>query len=600
MFDLAGHYLSRSTPAGPGLFHIDARLTGRPQRILFGVDRGPGLIAWHAPTATTTIRLPGAAQPRGVVLDNASLLSLLNQTLPIGAISSLSIWADTAEAARALLEGLAPFLSRHTQAVLRLSQPVATEVLEALPTWPLHCAMVLPCTGAADHEGRGEDPSDLLLCLERLSPQTVQDAAAQAAALPHEIRRDTWNEKDRAWRLSRQGGVALMQPLPDTRVSPGWTLTVEGESPATPVGLAAVALQSVPYRAGAGLDYVADIDAATMMALGGSVFIVPQEGPVLIDPAMVPSADADPQASPATGHNPTNEAARALLAGGSFGARRLRPIHTVSDRPAFLLGNTASPIAYLTELWPRLEYLFQICEQERLDVEAFDIVVPGGRAAPGLGRLVPDSLTAIGIPAANIRTDIEGMLFRRLLVATPASRSDMAQRSLAYEQFLTRFDSLRHGSDFVSFSRPRAPSLLFLTCSEGPQALNGEALAAAAVQRGWHVVDTQTTSFEDLAVLLAGARAIVGTGQALAWSCLARGCALGVLLADTQPSLPYAALHAAAARGHTVSLAFGTSIGYGDTPGFALAQDRLEALLGRIEAGLAGNTARGQAIGVAR
>jgi hypothetical protein len=578
MFDLAGHHLARSHAAGAGLFHIDARLTGRPQRILFGEDPAHGLIAWHEPSQTAQVRLPGGTAPAGVMLEHTTLASLLSLTLPIQAIASLSAWVDTAAQAIALLHGLEPWLTGATRATLRVTEAVAAELIIALPQLPARCALIVPCTGAADHEGRGEDPTHLLLCLERLSAQTVDDAAGRAAAAPRRILRETWNDRDRAWRTARQGGVAVQLPLPRRELRPSWTVSIVEDVPATPIGVAVAALQTTAYRASCGFDYVAELSGATVLTVADTVFVVPQDGPVLIEPSLLPDADgetADPAGAAMLG-------ARVALQNGQLAAERARPVDTLSDRPAFLLGTAASPARYLTEIWPRMEYLFRQCEQDRLTPDAFDVLVPGGA-----DTLVIDSLLALGILRANIRRDLAGVLFRRLLVVPPASHADRAQRGTAYDAFWVRLETLRRGGDFVSFSQARPPDRVFLTAGDGGSLLNATSLAAIARQRGFQLVSPHDADFTTLAVQLAAARIIIGESDAMAWSVLARDCAIGALLADTATQVPHALLHAAAARGHTVAVAFGSAIGVPGQPGcgFAVAPELLDALIDRLERG---------------
>jgi hypothetical protein len=362
--------------------------------------------------------------------------------------------------------------------------------------------------------------------------------------------------------------VTALLPLHGQGLKDGWTVSIVEDVPGTPVGMALAALQTTPYRAASGFDYVAEVSGARLLRMPDGLCILPIDGPVLIEPA-------DPAG--AIGVN-----ARGAVANGQLSLALPPPVHTLSDRPAFLLGAAPSTGRYLTEIWPRMEYLFQRCEQEQLPLDAFDVLVPGGASA-----LVRDSLMELGLPPWCVRDAVEGVLFRRLLVVPPASHADRAQRSAAYDAFWTRRAGLRRATDFVSFSRPQPADRLFLTAGDGESLLNPAGLAAVARQRGFQVVSTRDTDFTRLTALLAGARMIIGDRYSLVWSVLASECAIGVLLANTAAVLPHAVLHAAAARGHSVAVAFGSAIGAQDPNapdrGFAVAPAELEALIDRLE-----------------
>jgi hypothetical protein len=582
MFDLAGHYLARSAEPAATHVHLDARLTGRRQRILFGEDARCGILAWDAPSATTTIRLPGSTDPAGIVLPHAGLFALLSQTLPVTAITTISLWAASAGEAATLLQAMAPWLIRETRAVVRLTPEAARELLPQLASLPAVCVAVIPCTGAPDHDGRGEDPKELLLCLEDFSAQTAAQAAARTTA-PRSFPRDLWNLHDRDWRMGRetagrQGGVAVQLPLPERGVAAGWPPVVIEPLPDGPLGAALAALTAEGLRAGTGFDYVAELSAATVFAQGPAVLVVPQDGPALLDPAILPVAD-DETTSLAEIVGVARDALSAAgwIIGNKLVLTRPTPIRRISDRPAFLLGATdVTDGAYLTEIWPRLEYLLQQCEQRRVPLEAFDILAPGPAH-----RWLRDSVAMLGLDPDHLLQDCDGVLFRSVLVVPPALHAGTARRGAAFDQFCRRLARRSGEAAFVSFSARQPPARLYLTTSQGPTLLNGGAIRAIAEAAGYRVIDTDAGDFADLAELMLHASRIVGVGAAMGWTCLAQGCRVGVLIEGGETAVPYAALHAAACCGHSVTIASGSALG---TAGFALAASRFEALLERIDA----------------
>jgi hypothetical protein len=576
MFDLAGHHMARATAQAPGQVHLDARLTGRPQRILFGDDRQCGILSWHAETTTIGLSLPGVSDG-AVTLPHTGLLAALTRALPVSAIVSVSLWAGSAEDAMVMLRAIAPWLVATSRAVVRLPPEAARAMLGSLAQLPASCAAALPCAGAADHEGRGEDPRDVLLCLESLSRQSPAEAEARSAAQSREMRCDLWNIHDAAWRGARRGGVAVQLPLPERGAAAGWPAALVGAPPRGPLGAALAALQSGGMRAGSGFDYVAEVNAAAVVRRGAAVLVVPQDGPALLDPALLPAAD-DEATPPA---RVTQAAFTVLQAAGWIRDNALAfslpgPMRLVSGRTGFLLGATDGDTArFLTGLWPRLEYLLQHAEQRRVPLDSIDILAP----AP-THRLLGACVAALGLDPGRIVTACEGVLYHEVLVVPPASQAAAPRRALAFDQFWQRLAQARGGAGFVSFSQQRPPERLYLTTADGPELLNGPALAHVAQSRGYHVVDTDTTDFASLALLMRHARIIVGASAALGWTGLASGCALGVLIGEADAAPPYAVLHAAAARGHTVAIACGSAVG---RLGHAVATARFEALLDRID-----------------
>ena len=577
MFDLAGHHLARTAPAAPEQVHLDARLTGRPQRILFGQDAACGIIAWHAPSAATQLRLPDSTETTPVELPYAVQLGLLSHALPIAHIPTLSLWADTADNAATLLHALAPWFTAATRAVIRLPPEEARVLLLQFETRPGRCAAILPCTGAADPDGRGEDPSDVLLCLENLSTQTASQAAARTEAEPRRLTPDLWNVHDRAWRMERQGGVGVQLPLPERDVTTGWPPALIGDLPPAPLGPALAALQSGGLRATTGFDYVAEISSASLLVRAPAVLVLPQDGPAVLDPNGLPVSDDDvTPIADIVSRAETALAAAGWITDNVFAVTRSRPIRRLSSRPGFLLGTTdTTGCDYLTAIWPRLEYLLQQSEQRGIPLDTFDVLAPGPAH-----RLLRDSVASLGIDTANVILDVEDVLYRQILVVPPASHAFHPRRAAAFDRFWRRLASLRQNARFVSFSIPRPPERLYLTTREGPTLLNGAALATLARSRGFQVIDTDASDFAALESLMAHARVIVGAAAAMGWVGLADRCALGVLIGEADRTPPYPVLHAAAACGHSVAMACATAVG---ARGLAMDTARFEALLDRVD-----------------
>lgn len=575
LFDIAGHDLARRAAPRPHGYHLDLRATGRPQQILFAGDAGHGIIAWHEADHAGTLRLAGGGE--AVSLTAMSLWALLEQRLPVSSIVSLSLWAPDAATAEHHLRRLAPLLVDDTTLILRLPPEALTEALAFLEAWPARCAAILPCTGAADGDGRGEDPNTVLLLVDHLSTRPARETPLALAPMAAGL----WNCQERDWRLARQGGVAPLTPLPERGLTGGWTITVVGDLPPTQAGVAAAALQATAFRAAAGFDYVLDIASATVLRHEAEICVLPLDGPAVLAPASLTLCDSHDQ----TPGDAQFHAARALLAEcgwlGGPGVQITRPhgISRVSSRPAFLLTGPCAADRYVSEIWPCLEYALQFCEQNRLDVADIDILVPG--TGPGLVR---ESLHLLGFADSQIHSDVEGVLYRQLLLAPPASHGTRPQRARAYDQFWARIARRIEALGQTSFTRPRRPQRVMLT-GGGPFLLNMAALHAVARRRGYEVIDPATLKFEDAVALIGGAKLIIGSGEALGWTCLASDARVGVLHSAAAQALPYAALHAASVRGFSVSLLFGAATGGRATTSFSLAPDRFEALLDRLETG---------------
>jgi hypothetical protein len=579
LFDIAGHELARRwTPsATQHAAHLDIRLAGRAQRILFAGDAGQNILSWFAPGQLCTLRIDAA----DLTLQQTDLWPLLEETLGLTHVPTLTLWAEDVATAGHVLTRLAPLLSSNSVALLRLPARMVQEALAACNTWPARCAAVIPCTGAADTDGRGEEPADVILCLESLSTRI---AGAETLVL-QPIQRPIWNAIDRAGRLAGQGGVTVRQPLPERILTSGWTMPVIGDVPLTPAGLAVAGLQATPFRAQAGFDHVIDVQAATVFQDDGLVVVLPQTGPVVIAPALLREADA---VEPASNKVAIEAAARrvlqarGLLGTLGFAAARGQPIRRFSDRTAFLLTGDWRADVYISEIWPTLEYLFQSCETTRTDIGTIDLLLPGVALDSPTGRLMRDSLLILGFDAERIHAGTQPSLYRHVIMTTPASSAVGPQRSSVYDQFWQRVEASVRIDAHVSFTRPRRSDRLMLRSRTGTALLNAPALEAIARRWGYEIVEPEALSLNELISVMAQAKSVIGTAAALTWACLCRQGTLGGLMSDQEDGLPFAALNAAASRGLGVMAAFGTTSSPAARGSFSLAPDRFEALLTRI------------------
>jgi len=567
LYDLAAHHLACSTPGAPGAFHVDLRMIGRTAPLLFSPDAAQAVLSWHELSRTGRLRLAGTAEP--IVLARASLANLLEQAAPIERIATLSAWVEDAAAFERAMKQLNPWLTSDTRAIVRLPAPAFDAFMRRMPAWPVRATAVLPCPGVAERAA-AEPLGDLLVCFDAVSPQPAAVAIARSRAAPRPVQASTWNDQDRSRRGTPQNDV---RPIPPQGATPaaGPGVILVGELPARPTAAAFAAMVAQPYRATTGFDSLLDIHAARVIAAGGALFVVPQDGPAVIDPAALP---VDPTPS---------DVARLLASCGVGGEVGLAvphcpPLQSISERPAFLLGGPRPALVYVGESWPNLERLFQLCERESLDPGEIDVLIPGVEQP-----WILDSLDLAGIAPERIRRDVEGVLFRRLLVAGPASNGRAAQRSEIYDAFWARLGVLRPADGYVSFSRRPPSRRLMLIDPQDHPLINGTEVEMIARERGYRVVTPRLLGFAELVELLGTALAIVGPSALLGWSALASGCAIGLLHADTSENLPHAALHAAAARGHSVAALFGTTIGTAEASGFVVAPDRFAGLLDRLE-----------------
>lgn len=584
LFDIAAHHLARSSAVEPGAFHIDMRMTGRPARMLFGADQTQSMLTWHAPSATAQLRLAGSEHP--AVLPQVDLLALLHRTLPICRIATLSAWVEDFTGIEQAMKLLDPWLTTGSRAVVRLPQTALAAMLARLPAWPARCVAVLPCSDAADDSGGGETLGDVLVCFEDISAQTPEIVTERMLAAARVVRADTWNDKPRARRGSQQGGVSVRLPAPNqVPPAPGLPITLLGDAPANLAGAAFAAMQTRPFQPESGFDYLLDISAATIIAEHGTLFVVPQHGPVVVDPAMLPDADAAGIAPDAM--------ARFLLArnvagDGGFTARHRAAVTTIATRPTLLLSASHAELDHVTQIWPNLQHLFELCDRERLALGDVDVLMAGEANAS-----VIDSLLHSGLSADQLRFSFDGVLFRRLLVANPASRADTAQRAAQYDRFWTRRAETQGHARLVSFSKPKPSGKIMLVDPLAAPIVNGADLQAMARDRGYQIVSPAGVGMASMASSLAAARVVIGPSALLGWSCLASAATLGLLHPSNETALPFPALHAASARGHAIVAMFGTSIGAAANAPFVIAPDRFTALLDRVEAGA--STRRGRA-----
>ena len=583
LYDIATHHLACSSQPHSTAWHVDVRLTGRPTRLLFATDPRQPALSWHAASRTATVRMvqePGVpADPlRGheTILPACDLLRLLEETLPVEQIATLSVWVEVPQDFETLMRQIEPWLTRDTRAMLRLPSQAVPDTLARLMNWPARCAALAPCTQAPDRVGRGETASDVIFCLEELARQTPDEARLRA--LPASSRPQSWNDQDRAVRTAPQGGVSMRPPAEGfaDKLAQGLAVDLLGDVPISQAGAAMAAIQATPYRAQPGFDYLLDIAAARIVVAADRLFVVPQSGPMVLDPQRLREADRPVPAAP--------DSLTILMRAGlpESGPRPSGPVARLSDRVGFLLGDAGSALDHITQQWPNLDHLFRFCERERIPLTDVDILVP-----PAAGQWVEQSLALIGIDPGQVRRNLEDVLYRRLLLASPASDAASAQRSPAYDRFWRRLAAFTRQAGLVSFCQPRPTGRVMLVRGEptdgGLQLANEGSLAQLAQARGYRLMAADATPITTVQAILAEASAVVADSALLGWTCLAQGCGVGLLHSSSARHLPHAALHAAAARGHHVLGTFGTSVGQGPGAGFIVAPDRFSALLDRIE-----------------
>ena len=541
-FDLASHALARSIPPQSGRWHLDLRLTGAPARLLFGAASQHAILAWHAPSATAMLRLPSRAP---VTLEHADPVSLCGAHLAMDDIATLSAWIPTTTALADWLHRLSPFLSSDTRAVIRMPGEMLAPLVAVLPGWPVKPVAVLPCEPEAGDDD-AERPLDILLCLEALSTRPPHDIAARAASPLAPI--TIWRPGENA---PEQGGLSVTT-LDDSPVAGGLMLTLIGDAPATHAGAELHSLQRNPLRAEPGRFLRLDATAARLDTINGVAVVQTVGGVAAQDPAALAEM---PTALPP----PTK-------------------LREVVERPALLLGNADTRAAVLAEILPRLELASELIEREKLSQDGFELVCPNGA-----DDFLRAALDLCGFGASPIRTSTEGVLFRRLILASDACSLDAPRRSAMFDRFWSRVSTMRLAAANWSLTVPRPTGKVLLI---GPDSLilNEADLATMARDRGYAVIDPDRATPQAVASLLRDATVVVSPSRTAIWSVLARNCALGLLQSDVDPEIPYPALHAAGARRHSVLAMFGSGIGDDPESGFVIASDRLALMMDRLEA----------------
>ena len=577
-FDIASHHLARSSAPESGAFHVDMRMTGRPASMLFGSDHTQAILAWHAASATATVRLAGADPV--VALPHADLAALLEQSLPIQQIATLSAWVEDFQGIEAAMKQLDPWLTTSTRAIIRMPQTALEAMLGRLPAWPARCVAVVPCSTAAEGAAGIEAVSDVIVCFQDVSQRSPMAVVDAARGRVRRLRAETWNDKSRAQRSVAQGGLEVRLPADRAKPGSGLPITLLGDAPATLAGASFAAMQARPFQATTGFDYLLDISAATISRRNGTLFVVPQRGPVVIDPQALPEADA-------SGLSP--ESMRDFLAScgagddGWFVEQAKAPVGALAARPTFLMTPNAGPLDHMMASWPNLQLVFELCDLERLAVSEIDVLVPARPGHPDTAGWVIDSLLQSGFERSQIKHEFDGVLYRRLLLASPGCSSTGAQRAAGFDRFWNRYAASAGRAGFVSFSRARPSGKVLLVDEQTAPIVNGADLQAMARDRGYQIVNVAESALGEMVTALSAARVVVGPGSLLGWACLATQATLGLLHRDGDAALPYPALHAASARGHAVVVMFGTSIGSFVQSAFVVAPDRFAALLDRVE-----------------
>jgi len=546
-FDIASHLLARSFVPAPGRWHLDLRLLGAPARLLFGASSGHTILSWHEASARAELQMPGRPS---VALDGVDLRSLCGEHLGLRDLATISAWVPDAVALGTWLQTLTPFLSRETRAVIRLPGEALGGLVAVLPNWPVKPVALLPCEGEVVGED-AEPRMDLLLCLEALSPRAPQDVAAEFSADKPESAVTFWH--DLTPPPTTSGGL-LASALEDSPTAGGLMISLLGDAPPTNVGAAIYGLQRTPLRAESGEFLRLDLSAARLQRAGDGLVARTVSGMATFDPYF------------------------GVHQGGNPDLPELSPVTEVVARPALLLGRARNRIEALAALLPRLNLLGELIEQEKLGADGVELVCPDG--FDGWTR---DMLALCGFGAASLRTEIDQVLFRRLILATPAARLTSASRSAMFDRFWRRVETmpLEDGNWSLTAQRPTGKVLVI---GPGSLILNQSELAQLARERRYAVVDPDSTRPQEIAALLRDASVVIAPARLGVWSALARRCVLGLLQSDTDPDLPIPALHAAGACRHNVVMMFGSGVGDDPQAGAVVATDRLAAMMDRMEA----------------
>jgi hypothetical protein len=548
LYDIVSHALARSTTPSPGRFHVDIRGMGAPSSLLFGSDSAHALLAWHDPSRLAALRLAGQEM---VELREADLLALCSQHLPLSEIATLSAWLPDAEAAAKWMQRLEPWLTDQTRVVIRLPGAALAQLVALLPSWPSKPVVLLPCE-PAEEDPAGPLPG-VLLCLEEVSRQSVAAATQRASGAERILRAKRWPGGPGG---NTEGGIGVTAIGEARAASIGPPVTLLGDAPPTPVGAALFAMQRSPMRGEAARGVRIELQAASVFVRDGEILAVPLSGPAVAEPGDLAWQDDAPD----------------------IVLTRSAPVHLVVDRPAILLGRPTSRDSFLATTWPKLELAFELIEREKIAPGQVDLLLPGGA-----DEWVRAAIALCGFDPAQIRTECEGVLFRRLILASPACDLAAPRRGDLFDRFWQRLPPFALGGRSASLTAPGPTGRVMLLGADS-QLLNATELAALARDRLYRVIDPGLTSPQEMAAVLRDARVVVAQPAEAIWSALAPSGALGLLQTDTDPAIPYAALHAASARGHQVIAMFGSAIGNDPSAAFVVAADRLALMMDRLEA----------------
>ena len=544
-FDVASHMLARSAVASAGSWHLDLRLIGGPARLLFGGNSAHTIVSWHAPTQRATLQLPDR---KPVDLEGVDLLGLCERHLDLRELATLSAFVPDAATLGQWLHSLEPYLSRRTRAVIRLPGEALGGLVSVLPGWPVKPVALLPCEGEPV-EGDSEPRMDLLLCLEAVSQREIEDVAPSrgGAQAPPTF----WHDLDPPPMMS---GGFVVSALEDSQEDGGLLISLFGEAPTSAVGAEMFGLQTNKLRTESGAFRRFDLSAARLQLADGVLVASTVAGMATLDPYAMTPHSVSPEVTPPV-------------------TARL-----VAERPALLLSACDDRETALATLLPRLELACELIEREKLGADGVEIVCPDG-----LDEWTLEMLSLFGFGDAPVRAEVEDVLFSRLILATEIASLDAAKRSAVFDMFWRRVATMTLPNANASLTAPR-PTGKVLIVGPGGGIINQADLAQLARERRYAVIDPSVARPAEIAALLRDARVVIAPSRLGIWSAFTRRCALGLLHSDAEPGLPYAALHAAAARRHSTVAMFGSGAGDDPDAGFLVAADRLAALMDRLEA----------------
>jgi hypothetical protein len=558
IFDVTSHLLARSTvilaTSSTLRFHVDIRGVGGQQSILLGSDQIHPILSWHFASRTAQLAMPGEAvvELRAVELD-----TLLRLHLPISDIATLSIWLHDAADLVGVLENLRPFLTDETKALIRLPGSALTGLMQILPDLPGQAVALLPCEPEVD------DPTnklpDIVFCLGSLGSR-ARNAMVQPQNADHlTMQAEIWR---RGQALSPDQGLQVSAIADSRAASLGVPVNLFGDAPSTAVGAVIFGMQRVSTQQSAANGLRFELQAATLWRHNGDCVAVPMAGPAVIDPDIADLALPSPAAMPT-----------------QITLTRRQLVHHVESRTTFFLGRLSSRTQFAAQIWPKLELAFELIEREKIAAASICLLFDGE-----VDDWVRDALAFCGFGPSSLRTEGDGVLFRHLILASPACDQNAMRRGDLFDRFWQRLLGITRGvASEASFIEPRSSGRILLFKASS-RLLNSDELVALARTRQYRLIDPDTSSADVLAEALCAAKVIVAQSDAGIWLALAPSAAIGLIQSDTDPTVPYAALHAASARGHQVAVMFGSAIGNAPQASYAVAVDRFALMLDQLEA----------------